>query len=104
MRTTFSGSENGRPRRKRSCIKLKMAVFIPMPRASVITASDVNPGDLRSWRRAKRRSFISFSAQSLNGIDMRGAPRRKKTGKERGGDQHHARNEKGKWIAWTDFV
>src|SRR6266550_9578721 len=104
MRTTFSGSENGRPRRKRSCIKLKMAVFIPMPRASVITASDVNPGDLRSWRRANRRSFISLCAQSLNGIDKCGAPCRKKTGKECDGGQHHARNEKGEWIAWADFV
>src|SRR5712691_6700494 len=58
MRTTRSGSENGRPRRKRSCIKLKIAVFMPMPSASVSTARKVNPGDLRSWRRAKWRSFM----------------------------------------------
>src|SRR6266403_4934661 len=104
MRTTRSGSENGRPRRKRSCIRLKMAVFMPMPSAMVSTATVVNPGDLRSWRRAKRKSFMSFSAQRLNGIDMRGAPRRKKTGKECCGGQHHARNEKGKRIGWADFV
>src|SRR5438034_1133814 len=88
MRTTRSGSENGRPRRKRSCIKLKMAVFIPMPSASVMTARVVNPGDLRSWRRAKRTSFISFSAQSLDWIYARGASSRKKTGKEGGSGQH----------------
>src|SRR6266566_9347360 len=104
MRTTRSGSENGRPRRKRSCIRLKMAVFMPMPSARVSTATVVKPGDLRSCRRAKRRSFISFSAQCLNRIDMRGATRRKKTGNERGGGQHRARNEEGEWIAWTDFV
>src|SRR6266480_5910257 len=104
MRTTRSGSENGRPRRKRSCIKLKMAVFIPMPSASVMTARVVNPGDLRSWRRAKLRSFISFSAQSLDWLYARGASSRKKTGKEGGSGQHRARNEKGEWIAWTDFV
>src|SRR5438874_1958067 len=104
MRTTRSGSENGRPRRKRSCIKLKMAVFMPMPSASVSTASEVKAGDLRSCRRANFRSFISFSAQSLNRIDMRGATRWKKTGKECGGSQCRARNDKGEWIAWTDFV
>src|SRR4029078_7971112 len=74
MRTTRSGSEKGKPRRKRSCIKLKIAVFMPMPSASVSTASNVNPGDLRSWRRANFRSFISFWPQSDNWIDAcRGA-------------------------------
>jgi hypothetical protein len=31
-----------------------------MPRARVITATKVKPGDLRSWRKAKRRSLIMF--------------------------------------------
>src|SRR6266480_4100960 len=104
MRTIRPGSENGRPRRKRSCIKLKMAVFMPMPSASVSTASEVKAGDFRSWRRAKRTSFISFSAQSLNRIDMRRAARGKKTGEECGRTEHHTGREKGEWIAWTDFV
>src|SRR5438552_12463028 len=104
MRTTRSGSENGRPRRKRSCIKLKMAVFMPMPSASVSTASEVKAGDLRSCRRANFRSFISFSAQSLNRIDMRGATRRKKTGEECGHTEQHAGREKGERIAWADLV
>src|SRR5438477_5743241 len=38
---------------------LKIAVFAPIPSASVITAMRVNPGDFRSCRRAKRRSFMS---------------------------------------------
>src|SRR5213596_2534969 len=35
-----------------------MAVFAPMPRASVSTATAVKPGFLSNWRQAKRRSFI----------------------------------------------
>src|SRR6266567_3885170 len=46
-----------------------MAVFAPIPSASTITAAIVNPGDLRSWRRANRRSFISLCAQSFDWID-----------------------------------
>src|SRR5205085_8537995 len=87
MCTTRSGSLNGRPRKNRSLIKLKIAVFRPMPSARVSTASKVNAGDLRSWRRAKRRSIISprsvvgdqrseksFGAKGDHGIDAGGAP------------------------------
>src|SRR4029079_2363508 len=81
MRTTRSGSEKSRPRRKRSCSILKIAVFMPMPSASVSTASNVNAGDLPSWRRAKRMSFnmavirrsSSFGSQRDDRIDTRGA-------------------------------
>src|SRR5436190_1128688 len=104
MCTTRPGSLNGRPPKKRSLIKLKIAVFRPIPRASVRTARQVKAGDFRSWRRANRRSFISLCAQSFDWIDMRSAARREKTGKECGGSQHHAGNEKGEWIAWADFV
>src|SRR5215475_6053292 len=52
---------------------LNSAVFAPIPSASVTTAIDVNPGDLRSWRKANLRSFISFFAQRLNRIDEGGA-------------------------------
>src|SRR5215211_2626466 len=57
--TTRDGSLNGRLRRNRSLIKLKIAVFNPIPIASVIIASAENPGDLRSWRRANLRSFMN---------------------------------------------
>src|SRR6266487_1950428 len=40
---------------------VKMAALAPMPSASVMTATDVNPSDLRSWRRANLRSFIPLS-------------------------------------------
>ncbi len=46
------------PRRKSSLIRVKIAVFNPMPSVRVITARRVNPGDLRNCRRAKRRSVI----------------------------------------------
>src|SRR5258707_12143743 len=35
-----------------------MAVFAPMPSASVSTATAVKPGFFSNWRKAKRRSFI----------------------------------------------
>src|SRR5918996_6625873 len=103
MRTSRSGSEKGRPRRKRSWIKLKMAVFIPMPMASVMTASNVNPGDLRSWRRANRRSFMSFSAQGVDWIDQCRASRRNET--RRGPDEgEQCRHRKiNRWIKRVDL-
>src|SRR6516165_8859060 len=52
---------------------VKMAALAPMPSASVMTATAVNPGDLRSWRRANFMSFISFSSQSDDRIDARSA-------------------------------
>src|SRR6266404_603578 len=65
MRTTRLGTENGRPRRKRSCIKLKIAVFMPMPMARVSTARKVNPGDLRNCRSAKRMSSNMCGLESV---------------------------------------
>src|SRR5438034_9673139 len=57
---TRSGSWNGRPFTKRSLISENIAVFSPIPSASVRTAIKVNTGDLRSWRKANFRSFISL--------------------------------------------
>src|SRR4249920_1007116 len=102
MRTTRSGSEKGRPRRKRSWIKLKIAVFMPIPSASVTTAIKVNPGDLQSWRRAKRMSFNmevirpsgSFGSQRDDRIDTCSAAGWHAAGDQRDcqkrkhGDQH----------------
>ena len=47
---------------------LKMAVLAPMPRARVRTAAAVKPGDFRSMRKAKRRSW--------NRVSKKGRPRR----------------------------
>src|SRR5207244_4379889 len=53
------GCWKGRPRRNKSLIKLKIAVFSPIPSASVSKASRVNPGDLNNCRQAKRKSVIT---------------------------------------------
>jgi len=58
MWTTRDGSLNGRPRRNKSFIKLKIAVFAPMASASVTTAMMVNPGVLASVRSAYLKSEI----------------------------------------------
>src|SRR3954469_17014291 len=64
----------------------------------------VKPGDFRSWRKAKRRSFMaifdfgfsifdlknSFGAKSNHGIDLGGAARR-----DEAGDQRHRGHDKG---------
>src|SRR5437867_10283818 len=55
----LSASGYGSGRSRTALTMLKVAVFAPMPSASVRTATNVNPGDLRSWRRANFRSFIS---------------------------------------------
>src|SRR6478736_2877328 len=73
---------------------LKIAVFAPIPSASVKIATDVNPGDLRSWRRAKRMSFNmevirssrSFGSQRDDRIDTRGAASWHAAGNQ--GDEH----------------
>src|SRR5262245_44629018 len=53
---------------------VKMAALAPMPKASVMITTNVNPGDFRSCRRAKRMSFnmdLSFGSQRDDWIDAR---------------------------------
>ena len=38
--------------------KLNMAVFAPMPSASVSTATAVKPGFFSNWRKANFKSFM----------------------------------------------
>src|SRR5262245_44075997 len=62
---------------------VKMAALAPMPSASVMITTNVNPGDLRSWRKAKRMSFsmeVSFRSQRDDWIDPRRAARRHAAG------------------------
>src|SRR6266581_1809679 len=47
--------------------KLKIAVFAPMPSASVSTATVVKPGFFSNWRKANLRSLIT---QSFDRIDL----------------------------------
>src|ERR1044071_3535393 len=69
--------------------RVKMAAFAPMPSASVMTTTNVNPGDLRSWRRANLRSFISFGSKRDDGIDSRRPARRHAAGDQSDEDQRN---------------
>src|SRR3982751_3886170 len=97
------GSLNGSPRRKRSLIKLKIVVFRPIPSARVTIAMKVKAGDLRSWRKANFKSFMSLGAQGLNRIDARGAPRRNQTRRGRNQCEHSRNCEINERIERVDF-
>src|SRR5438094_10201803 len=60
---------NGSGRRRMVLTKLKMAVFAPMPSASVSTATVVKPGFFSSWRKANFKSFI-FPIYDLRFYDL----------------------------------
>src|ERR1041385_1901847 len=96
------GSLNDSRRRNRSLTKLKIVVFSPMPSASVRTATRVNPGDLRSWRRAKQMSVNikvirpsdSFGSQRNDRIDARGTAGWHAAGNQRDANQNDSRTAK----------
>src|SRR6476659_1864865 len=81
-----------------------MAVFAPIPSASVTTAMTVNPGDLRSWRRANLKSLILFCAQRDYWIDACGAAGWYKTGKQSGDGKSRGSNGNQKRIVRRDLV
>src|SRR5436305_1674760 len=76
----LSASGYGSGRSRTALTMLKMAVLAPIPSASVRTATNVNPGDLRSWRRASVRSFISFGTKRDNWINPQCAACGQETG------------------------
>src|SRR5437773_11047107 len=100
----LSASGYGSGRSRTALTMLKMAVLAPMPSASVRTATKVNPGDLRSWRRANFRSFILFGAQCLNGVDKCGAARRDQTRHQCGDGQYNCGGTEQKWIVWRNLI
>src|SRR5438270_2584080 len=107
--TTRDGSLNGSPRKNKSLIKLKIAVFAPMASASVTTAMMVNPGVLARVRSAYLRSEIigiyheliacerSFGAKCNHRINPRSAARRQPAGDHHRDAEHergaNARNQ-----------
>src|SRR5207247_9033003 len=102
--TTRDGSLNGRPRRNRSLIKLKIAVFSPIPSASVSTAMQVNAGDLRSRRSANFTSVILFGSQCGNWIDVCGAARRYQTSQQRGRREQDCCDADQHWIVRRNLI
>ena len=55
-RTDFPACGTFEGRRMNAFITLNTTALAPIAKASVKTAAMVNPGDLRNWRRANRRS------------------------------------------------
>src|SRR5881296_821380 len=102
--TTRDGSLNGRPRRNRSLIKLKIAVFSPMPTASVKTATQVNAGDLRSWRSANFTSLILFGSQRGNWIDVCGTACREQTRHQCADGKQYRNDHEREMISRTNSV
>src|SRR5206468_4900438 len=102
--TTRDGSLNGRPRRNRSLIRLKIVVFSPMPTASVKTATQVNAGDLRSWRSANFTSFILFGSQGGNWIDVCGAACRYQTSQQRGRSEQNCCAAEQQWVVRRNLI
>src|SRR5438445_8764376 len=78
--TMPSGSGYGSAFSNTVLMTVKMAVFAPMPSASVSTATAVKPGFFSNWRKANLRSFIT---QCLHRIDLGRAPRRQPTRQHR---------------------
>ena len=58
MRTRRPASAYGSGLSSTALATMKSAVLAPIPRARVITATAVKPGDLAHWRRAKRRWLV----------------------------------------------
>src|SRR5438477_10525166 len=78
---------------------LKIAVFAPIPSASVSTATPVKPGFFSNWRKANLRSFIT---QRLHRIDSRRASRGKQAGQQRDRCQHENDGDENARLCRTD--
>src|SRR6266481_1196424 len=101
---TRSGSGNGSPLRNRSLINEKIAVFNPIPSARVSTATQVNAGDLRSWRSANFTSVILFGSQRGNWIDVCGAARREQTSHQCGRREQNCCAAEQQWIVRRNLI
>src|SRR4029077_14593645 len=99
-----SASGYGSGRSRTALTMLNIAVFAPMLNASVKTATRVNPGDLRSWRKANLRSLMLFCAQRDDRIDACGAAGWYQTGKQSGDGKSCGSNGNQKRIVRRDLV
>src|SRR6266540_1977746 len=70
--TSRSGSGYGSGLSNTPLMMLKIAVFAPMPSASVSTATAVKPGFFNSWRKANLRSFITKRHHRINSCGTAG--------------------------------
>src|SRR6185312_16389705 len=93
--TNRSDSGYASGRNSTASTTLKMAVFAPMPSASVSTATAVKPGFFSNWRKANLRSFM---AQRLHRIEFCGAASRQPAGQQGHSRQGHRYSKKSQWI------
>src|SRR5881296_2372847 len=93
--TRRPASKYGNGRIRTASTALKMAVFAPMPSASVSTATAVKPGFFSSWRKANLRSFIT---QCLHRIDIRRTARGDVAREEGNGTQESGNARKSEWV------
>src|SRR5262249_23208073 len=101
--TSRSACGKGNGRSSTPSTTEKIAVFAPIPSASVKTATRVKPGDLRNWRRANLRSFMSFSSQSDDWIYARSAAGGNPRSEESSGKQQRADGEIYSWVEPASF-
>src|SRR6266480_2392894 len=78
---------------------LNTVVIVPMPSASVSTATAVKPGFFGNWRTANFRSFIT---QRLHRIDFGRAAGGKPAGQERHHSEPERHCEQSGWISRFD--
>src|SRR5437016_3619027 len=100
METISSGFWTAIGRSNTALTKLKIAVFAPMPRASVSTATAVKPGFFIDWRKAKRRSFI---AQRLHRIDLCRSSGGQPAGQQRNREQQQHDSGEHARLGWADI-
>src|SRR5205085_6081185 len=93
-----SGYGSGRSRT--ALTMLKMAVFAPMPSASVIIATAANPGFLINCRMARRKLFIT---KRNHRIDTSRAAGWDKTGRGRDRSQQRCHRKINRRIEGVDF-
>src|SRR6185437_11589581 len=111
--TSRLGESKGRGRSSTASITLKIAVFAPMPRARVSTATAVKPADLASIRMPYFRSFQSapisspnflFVTQRSQRIDVRGPPRWDVACEKCDSAEHESHSEQRDWIRGGNSV
>src|SRR6266436_2453459 len=95
-----SASGYGSGRSNTALTMLKIAVFAPMPSASVTIATAENAGFLINCRKASRRLLIT---KGDHRIDASRATRRDKTGRGRDCGQQSRDCKINRWIEGVDF-
>src|SRR5437879_703356 len=79
---------------------LKMALFAPMPSASVSMATVVKPGFFSNWRKANLRSYIT---QRLHRIDFRRTSGRQPRSEQGNEQENQGDADERHWVGRFDL-